>query len=205
MSLNIKNAIKNFKKVKTGTFHQQPPVVKAPFQNDIFMQQLLSQKVGKANEPAKTEIFTDLTNFSNRIVTQIHDLGRENELNPPKHRAFNPWGQRIDKLTLSNAWYKLKGISAEEGLIAIGYEREHGQFSRIHQFAKLSIFGPHSGLFSCPLAMTDGAAHVFETLGETDESKCFGAFNHLTSRVKVWQRAFLKFFSKIFFRFSFAQ
>ena len=44
--------------------------------------------------------------------------------------------------------------------------------------AKLSAFHPHSGLFSCPLAMTDGAACVLET--QNDD--CDGAFGHLTSR-----------------------
>ena len=35
-------------------------------------------------------------------------------------------------------------------------------FSRIHQFAKLLLFSPSSGLYSCPLAMTDGAAKLIE-------------------------------------------
>lgn len=33
-----------------------------------------------------------------------------------------------------------------------------GEWTRFAQFAKLYLFAPSSGLFSCPLAMTDGAA-----------------------------------------------
>ena len=34
--------------------------------------------------------------------------------------------------------------------------------SRLHQYAKLFLFSPSSGLYACPLAMTDGAAKVLE-------------------------------------------
>lgn len=34
--------------------------------------------------------------------------------------------------------------------------------SRLHQMAKLYLFGPSSGLYTCPLAMTDGAARLIE-------------------------------------------
>ena len=37
-------------------------------------------------------------------------------------------------------------------------------FSRLHQMAKLYLFGPSSGLYSCPLAMTDGGARLLEVI-----------------------------------------
>ena len=36
----------------------------------------------------------------------------------------------------------------------IAYEKKYGQFSRIYQVAKLMLYAPASGLYSCPLAMT---------------------------------------------------
>ena len=36
--------------------------------------------------------------------------------------------------------------------------------SRLYQMAKLYLFGASSGLYSCPLAMTDGAAQTIEVL-----------------------------------------
>ena len=48
------------------------------------------------------------------------------------------------------------------------------------------MFAPSSGLFSCPLAMTDGAAFTIKALSKrknfTDSSKLEEAFKHLTSR-----------------------
>ena len=40
--------------------------------------------------------------------------------------------------------------------------------------AKLFLFGPCSGLYSCPLAMVDGAAKVLETVMKDPE--CDSAF-----------------------------
>ena len=34
--------------------------------------------------------------------------------------------------------------------------------SRVHQMSKLYLYSPSSGLFTCPLAMTDGAAKVIQ-------------------------------------------
>lgn len=56
------------------------------------------------------------------------------------------------------AWKDLKKISAEEGLIAAAYEGKYGEYDRLYQMVKLFLFSPVSGLYSCPLAMTDGAA-----------------------------------------------
>lgn len=36
--------------------------------------------------------------------------------------------RRVDKLSVAPGWDRLKEISAEEGLIAIGYERKQGQY-----------------------------------------------------------------------------
>jgi len=40
------------------------------------------------------------------------------------------------------------------GLVATAYERRHGAFSRVHQFALVYLFTPSTDLYNCPLAMT---------------------------------------------------
>ena len=49
--------------------------------------------------------------------------------------------------------------------------------SGFYQVAKLYMFAPSSGLFSCPLAMTDGAAATLQILGVKGD-----ALKRLTSR-----------------------
>ncbi|WAR04349.1 ACD11-like protein [Mya arenaria] len=59
---------------------------------------------------------------------------------------------------------------------------------RVYGMAKLYLNCPSSGLYSCPLAMTDGAAKIIESLGEAMPSLQEQAFMRLTSRdpQKFW-------------------
>jgi alkylation response protein AidB-like acyl-CoA dehydrogenase len=68
-------------------------------------------------------------------------------------------------------------------MVAIAYERKHAQWSRLHQVAKTILWGPSSALYSCPIAMTDGAAMLIESSGLTEELPQLGkAFTRLTTR-----------------------
>lgn len=157
-------------------FYQTAPQLYNQYDDDrtlkSFLKRALPQKILK-------EIEEDLHQFGERVSTDILRLGEEAEKFEPVHIPYSPWGKRIDKIEVSEAWGKLDRISAEEGLIAIGYERKYAEFSRIYQLAKLYLFHPSSAVYSCPLAMTDGAARVIEMHG-TEEMKR-KAYKHLTS------------------------
>ena len=43
-------------------------------------------------------------------------------------RHYDAWGNRIDDIITSQAWKDLNSISAEEGLVALAYERSHHQW-----------------------------------------------------------------------------
>lgn len=122
----------------------------------------------------------DLLQFSQRLEDEITAYADDAIGNPPQHIPFSPWGKRIDEIRVSRGWEQLDRISAEEGIVAIAYERKSGAYSRLHQIAKLMLFHPHSAFYSCPLAMTDGAARLIELHG--DESLKKNAFRALTSR-----------------------
>jgi acyl-CoA dehydrogenase len=57
-------------------------------------------------------------------------------------------------------WKRAAQIAATSGVVALAYERAHGRYSRIHQFAAVYLFHPSTDVYSCPLAMTDGAART---------------------------------------------
>ena len=101
------------------------------------------------------------------------------EANPPRHVPFDPWGRRIDAIETSDAWRALDRIAAVEGLVAIGYARAHGELSRIDQFARLYLYAPSSATYSCPLAMTDGAARLLELYPDDVTTP---VLRHLTTR-----------------------
>ena len=103
-----------------------------------------------------------MTQFGEQVGNKLHRMHLEIEKNPPKLEKFDAWGNRIDKLIVCDEWKQMKSISAIEGLIAIPYEKQFSIYSRLYQILKLYLFAPSSGMFSCPLAMTDGAAKTIQ-------------------------------------------
>ena len=145
------------------TFFQSPPELANQYDSDrvlrTYLERVLPVEILREIEP-------DLRRIGERTVTDIYRLGQEAEASPPLLISVDPWGQRIDSIKVSYAWEALDRISAEEKLVAIGYERKQGEYSRVYQFAKLYLFGPSSAIYTCPLAMTDGAARAIELYGD---------------------------------------
>ncbi len=103
-------------------------------------------------------------------ATEMFDLAaamdtREKE---PRLVPFDAWGNRVDHIETAPEWERLGAISAEKGVVATAYERAHGEHSRVHQFALAYLYTPSSALYSCPLAMTDGAAKTLLVHGDQD-------------------------------------
>ncbi|XP_065548449.1 acyl-CoA dehydrogenase family member 11-like isoform X2 [Lathamus discolor] len=138
------------------------------------------------NKRVLQEVDQDLERFGNLLLTQIRALGWECELKRPVLRQYDAWGWRVGHVVTCSAWRRMKEIAAEEGLVAEDYKRRYSNWSRLHQAVKLYLFSSSSGRFNCPLAMTDGAAKVIESLGIPGSLK--NAFGHLTSRdpKKFW-------------------
>ncbi|MDP9204496.1 MAG: acyl-CoA dehydrogenase family protein [Gemmatimonadota bacterium] len=157
-------------------FFQDPPRLGNQYDDDALLRAYLRWRL-PANMLAELE--PDLQRLGHRAVTDILALGELAEASPPRHIAYDAWGCRVDRIETSDAWRELDRISATEGIVATGYERTHGAHSRIHQFARLYLFAPSSALYSCPLAMTDGAARFLEVHGDKNTQPTFA---HLTSR-----------------------
>jgi hypothetical protein len=103
-----------------------------------------------------------LQEFGAKVASDIHKLHLEAESNPPRLEKYDAWGNQMDNLITCEAWKELKHVSAREGLVAIPYEQKFSIYSRLYQIYKLYLFAPSSGLYSCPLAMTDGAARTIQ-------------------------------------------
>jgi alkylation response protein AidB-like acyl-CoA dehydrogenase len=144
-------------------FFQNGPLLGNQYEEDRLLRTFLRSRL-----PAEMleEIEPDLRRLGGRAVTDILALGNAAESSPPRHIPFDPWGRRIDRIEVCAAWKQLERIAAEEGIVATAYERRHGPWSRIHQFALLYLYGPSSAIATCPLAMTDGAARVIELHGD---------------------------------------
>jgi alkylation response protein AidB-like acyl-CoA dehydrogenase len=149
----------------TMSFIQAPPALGNTYKSDVVLRAFLENHL-----PAEVfrEIEPSLREMGALSGGPLHELLREDEASVPVLTSWDPWGRRIDRIELTRLWKETLRISAEKGLVALPYERRHGPFSRLHQFALVHLFEPSSGVTSCPLAMTDGAAKTLFVSGHAD-------------------------------------
>jgi alkylation response protein AidB-like acyl-CoA dehydrogenase len=98
----------------------------------------------------------------------LYRMQLADRLNEPVLTQWDAWGNRIDHIELTPLWRVAERIAAEHGVVATAYERRHGQFSRVHQCALAFLFTPSTDIYSCPLAMTDGAARTLLSSGNQE-------------------------------------
>jgi alkylation response protein AidB-like acyl-CoA dehydrogenase len=147
------------------------------FEDDAFLNDYLASYLP---DEILAEVKPDLINFGARVGKEFLAWARDAEVNEPTLTQFDAWGNRVDEIKVADGWKKLERVAAEDGLVAIGYERKQGEYSRLYQFAKLFLYTASSAIYTCPLAMTDGAARLIEIYGDKylkDEP-----FTGLTSR-----------------------
>ena len=155
---------------------QDSPQLANQYDDDAVLRSYLRWRLPRS---VLADIEPDLVRLGQRAATDVFALGEEAEKSPPRHVPYDAWGKRVDWIETSDAWRELDQISAAEGIVAAAYERAHGAYSRIDQFARLYLFAPSSALYSCPLAMSDGAARFLEVYGDESTRPVFA---HLTSR-----------------------
>ena len=111
---------------------------------------------------------------------ELYEFQLADRLNEPTLTQWDAWGNRIDKIELTPLWRLAERIAAEHGVVATAYEQKHGSFSRLHQCALAYLFTPSTDIYSCPLAMTDGAARTL--LGSGNQILIDRAVPHLITR-----------------------
>ena len=111
----------------------------------------------------------DLIDLGYKTVTEYYEYHKDAEKNPPNLEQFDAWGNRIDIIHTTWGWKKLHDVSARDGLVAFGYEGKYNEYTRLLQFIRLYLFNPSSGLYNCPLAMTDGATFLIKNILKNDK------------------------------------
>ncbi|KAF9208662.1 hypothetical protein BGZ49_008040 [Haplosporangium sp. Z 27] len=158
-------------------FKQDVPDIQNTFLEDPVMVSVLERYLPG---DVLQEITPDLIQICEWANSEGVALTTRMEEDQPRLRQYDSWCRRVDELLVTEAWTKQKEIAAREGVVAIAYERKYGQYSRIYQMAKLMLWTSGAGLYSCPIAMTDGCARVIEVNG-TQEMKD-KVFSRLISR-----------------------
>ena len=146
----------------TEIFVQSAPVLGNQYSDDPFLRGYLRRKL-----PADMlgSIAPQLASLGALAGGELYELQLQDRLNEPTLVQWDAWGNRIDRIEVTPLWHRAAEIAAGSGLIAIAYEKAHGRYSRIHQFASVYLFHPSSDVYTCPLAMTDGAARTLIASG----------------------------------------
>jgi acyl-CoA dehydrogenase len=138
-------------------FVQSPPRLGNQYLDDPFLRAYLRRVLPM--EMLRT-IEPQLQDLGALAGGELYQLQLQDRLNEPQLTHWDAWGNRVDRISVSPLWQRVAPLAAQLGLIAIPYERAHGRHSRIHQFASVFLFHPSSDVYTCPLAMTDGAART---------------------------------------------
>ncbi|MGH8284236.1 MAG: acyl-CoA dehydrogenase family protein [Steroidobacteraceae bacterium] len=122
----------------------------------------------------------DVTELAQLACGQLWNLQLADRLNEPVLTNWDAWGNRVDRIEVTALWREAEKLTVQYGLTALPYERKHGAWSRVHQFALVYLFHPFTDVYTCPLAMTDGAARTLIASG--NRALIDRAVPHLTSR-----------------------
>ena len=163
---------------RTGTF-QDPPQLHDEWEDDLALRRLLQRIVPPE---VLTEIEPGLAAMGHLAATDLKTWSDEMDRrdHEPTLEPFDAWGNRIDEVRTHPTWQRIAEVAHTHGVVATAYERAHGEYSRIHQFALAYLYSPSSALFNCPLAMTDGAAATL--LRHADRDLIDHALPRLTDR-----------------------
>lgn len=158
-------------------FFQEAPVLQNQYTQDPLLSRYLKKRLP---EDMFREVSAHFHILGSMAAGPMLAWAEEAERMTPVHVPFNPWGRRVDEIRVSQGWKKLEETAATQGIVASGYERKFSELSRLYQMSLLYLYHPSSAFFSCPLAMTDGAARAIEIYG--DDNLKNRAFKNLTSR-----------------------
>lgn len=159
-------------------FLQTPPLLDNTWRSDRALRESVAFHLG---DDAFAAASMDLDAMGERAVSpEVLGLATRAESEPPRLIHYGAWGERIDRIVVSDAYTELGRIGVSAGVTALPYEdTSYADKVRVVWAALVHLWGPSSALYSCPVAMTDGAARTLLLHGDLDDIAVVG---RLTTR-----------------------
>jgi alkylation response protein AidB-like acyl-CoA dehydrogenase len=136
---------------------QDPPRLGNEYDDDPLLREIVARLLPPE---ARRALEPELRELGELAGGRLFALQQEERLLEPRLVQWDPWGRRVDRIEVTPLWREAARLAAVHGLVATGYERRFGAASRPAQFALLHAVEPSLDVYSCPLAMTDGAART---------------------------------------------
>lgn len=161
---------------------REPFVQPAPRPRDGWAQDwLLRSYLRRRLPPAHlSRLGPELAALGAAAAGPLWDAQLADRLNEPTLVHWDAWGNRVDRIELTAVWQSAERLAVRHGLVALPYEGTFGEWGRVAQFALVHLVHPVTDVYTCPLAMTDGAARTLAVSGNA--ALAARAVPRLTSR-----------------------
>lgn len=146
-------------------FFQTPPELGNQYTHDRVLRDYLERTLP---ESMRREIEPELSEIGELAGGDLYQQLTRERLDEPVLTQWDAWGNRVDHIELTPLWKRVSKLAASYGLVGTAYEKKNGAFSRIHQFTKVYLLDGSTAVYSCPLAMTDGAAKTLLVSGNKE-------------------------------------
>jgi alkylation response protein AidB-like acyl-CoA dehydrogenase len=143
-------------------FLQTAPQLPHPWRSDRLLHALLDRALPAERRAA---LDTDLDVLGDYAVMAWQRASTSTRRKPVLTQ-WDAWGRRVDRIELTTAWQEGPVITTGHAVLAAGHEdHEH---ARLEEFARVYLYHVASEFYTCPLAMTDGAATALKASGNRE-------------------------------------
>ncbi|HEY8586630.1 MAG TPA: acyl-CoA dehydrogenase family protein [Rhodanobacter sp.] len=143
-------------------FLQDPPQLQHPYRSDRQLLAMLDRALPAVRRAALDADLDALGDYAQMAWQRAAATTRRK----PILTRWDAWGQRVDRIELTTAWQEGPELTTRHAVLAAGHaDSEH---ARLEEFARVYLYHLASEFYTCPLAMTDGAATAIKASGNRD-------------------------------------
>lgn len=143
-------------------FLQDPPQLLHPYRSDRSLLTLLDRALPAERRAALDADLDALGDYAQMAWRRACTTTRRK----PVLTQWDAWGRRVDRIELTTAWQEGPGITTRHAVLAAGHA-DSGH-ARLEEFARVYLYHLASEFYTCPLAMTDGAATAIKASGNRE-------------------------------------
>jgi alkylation response protein AidB-like acyl-CoA dehydrogenase len=155
-------------------FLQEAPQLAHPYRDDRLLIALLDRVLPMERRAALDADLDALGDYA--------QMAWRRACASPRHKPvltqWDAWGRRVDRIELTTAWQEGPGLTTRHGILAAGHQNH--PCARLEAFARVYLYHLASEFYTCPLAMTDGAATALKAAG--NQALIERALPHFLSR-----------------------
>jgi acyl-CoA dehydrogenase len=155
-------------------FLQDAPQLVHPYRNDRLLLALLDRIIPPERRAALDSDLDALGDYAQFAWAR----SRQTRRHTPVLTQWNAWGERVDRIELTTAWLEGPQLTTRHAIVAAGHAA--GEYARVEEFARVYLYHLASEFYTCPLAMTDGAATALKASG--NQALIARALPHFLSR-----------------------